>query len=63
MSTATCNCSILGGTTDSRPCPVHDDPAGKPCRVCNCTGTIQYEDGAVPCPYCDPAGARKAATS
>jgi hypothetical protein len=26
-ATRHCNCSILGGTTDSRPCPIHDAAA------------------------------------
>lgn len=33
------------------------------CPACHDAGTIEHEKGTVPCPYCDPAGARKAASS
>ena len=36
------------------------DPA-KPCRACHDAGTILHEEGELPCPMCDPVGAREAA--
>jgi hypothetical protein len=31
------------------------------CAACKDLGTIPHEDGTLPCPYCNPAGAREAA--
>jgi len=31
------------------------------CPACHDAGTIQHESGELPCPMCNPAGAREAA--
>jgi len=31
------------------------------CPACHDAGTIQHEEGELPCPMCNPAGARAAA--
>lgn len=31
------------------------------CDVCNDSGTIPHDGETLPCPMCDPAGAREAA--
>lgn len=35
--------------------------AGRHCRACHDIGLINHEDAALPCPLCDPDGAREAA--